>query len=119
MHKPPDPCLPRSSCDLAGRFHMHRVKRITSVLNVETDRVDNAVGAGNGGRHGAFVMDVGGDLFDAIVLDPPTMPRDHAHPGARLAQLAHDATANKAGPAKHGCAAHSLIRQMILCDALD
>src|SRR5216683_6940832 len=119
MHKPPNPCLPRSSCDLAGRFHVHRVKRITSVLNVETDRVDNAVGTGNGGRHGAFVMCVGGDLFDAIVLGPPTMPRDHAHPGAGLAQMAHDATANKAGPPKHGYAAHSPIRQMILCDALD
>src|ERR1700682_5295916 len=119
MHKPPDPCLPRSSCDLAGRFHVHRVKRIASMLNVETDRVDDAVGTGNGGGHGASVMGVGGDLFDAIVLGLPRMPRDQAHPGAGLAQMAHDATADKAGPAKHGCAAYSPIRRMILCDALD
>ena len=43
-------------------------------------------------------MCVGSDLFDAIVLGPPTMPRDHAHPSAGLAQMAHDATANKAAP---------------------
>ena len=76
------------------------VKRITSVLNVEADRVDNTVGAGNGCRHGAFVMCVRGDLFNSIVLSQPGMPRDYAHPGAGLAQMAHDTTANKAGPAK-------------------
>ena len=81
---------------------MHRVKRFASMLNVETDRVDDAVGTGNGGRHGTFVMCVGGDLFDAIILSPPTMPRNDAHPGAGLARMADDATADKAGPAKHG-----------------
>ena len=65
------------------------------------------------------VMGVGGDLFDAVVLGPPTLPRDHAHPGAGLAQMAHDATANKASSPKHGYAAHSLIDPMILGDALD
>src|SRR5262245_244298 len=53
------------------------MKSITSVLDVETDCVDNAIGAGNGGRHGAFVMCVGGGLFDAIVLGPGIVPRDH------------------------------------------
>src|SRR5262249_22928400 len=119
VHKPPNPCLPRSSRDLAGRFHVHRVKRVTSVLNVETDRVDSAVGTGKCGLHAAFVMCVGGDPFDAIILGAPLMPRDYAHLGADLAQIAHDATTYKAGPAKHCCAAHSSIRQMILCDALD
>ena len=95
------------------------MKRITSVLNVETDRVDNTVGTGNGYLHGAFVMCVRGDLFDSIVLAQPVMPRDYAHPGAGLAQMAHNTTANKAGPAKHSCAAQSRIRQMILCDAVN
>jgi hypothetical protein len=95
------------------------MKRITSVLNVEADRVDNTVGTGNGCLHGAFVMCVRGDLFDSTVFAQSVMPRDYAHPGAGLAQMAHDTPANKAGPAKHGCAAQSPIRQMILCDALD
>src|SRR5262249_54929310 len=95
------------------------MKSVTSVLDVETDCVDNAIGAGNGGRHGAFVMSVGGNLFDAIVLGPSIVPRDHAHPGAGRAQIAHHATANKAGPAKHSYAAHSQIRRIILCDAVD
>jgi hypothetical protein len=95
------------------------MKRVTSVLNLETDRIDNTVGTGNGRRHGTFVMCVGSDLFDAIILSPPTMPRNDAHPGAGLTQIAHDATADKAGPAKHSYAAHSPIRQMILCDAHD
>src|SRR5215470_6511765 len=95
MHKSPNACLPRSSCDLAGRFHVHRVKRVTSVLNVETDRVDSAVGTGKCGLHAAVVMCVGGDLFDAIVLGEPLMPRDYAHLGADLAQMAHDAATYK------------------------
>src|SRR5215470_7644914 len=113
MHKSPNACLPRSFCDLAGRFHVHRVKRVTSVLNVETDRVDGAVGTGKGGLHAAFVTRVGGDLFDAIVLSAPLMPRDYAHLGADLVQIAHDATTYKTGPAKHCCAAYFSIRQMI------
>jgi hypothetical protein len=70
------------------------------VLNVETDRVDSAVGTGKCGLHAAFVMCVGGDLFDAIVLGAPLMPRDYAHLGADLVQIAHDATTYKAGPAR-------------------
>src|SRR5215475_7625204 len=104
MHEPPNPCLPGSSCDLAGRLHMHRAKRITSVLNVETDRVDSALGTGKCGLHAAFVMYIGRDLLDAIVLGAPLMPRDYPHLGAKLVQTAHDATTYKAGPAKHGCA---------------
>ena len=93
------------------------MKRITSVLNVETDRIDNAVGNGNGGLHRTFGMRVGDDLFDAIALRPPRMPRDGAYPDAGLAQMAHDATANKASPAKDGHATHSPIHRMILCNA--
>src|SRR5215470_7155323 len=117
MHKSPNACLPRSSCNLAGRFHMHRVKRVTSVLKVETDRVDSAVGTGKCGLHASVVMCVAGDLFDAIVLGAPRTPRDYAHRDADLPQIAHDATTYKTGPAKHCCAAHTSIRQMILCDA--
>jgi enterobacteria phage integrase len=42
------------------------------------------------------------------------MPRENAYPGAGRAQMAHDATANKAAPAKRGYAAHSPIREIIL-----
>jgi hypothetical protein len=44
------------------------MKCITSVLNVETDRVDNTVGAGNGCLDGTFVMCVRGDRFDTLVF---------------------------------------------------
>ena len=40
----------------------------------------------------------GVDLFDSIVLARPGMPRDHAHPGAGLAQMAHDTTARQTKP---------------------
>jgi hypothetical protein len=66
-----------------------------------------------------FVICVSGDVFNAIVLGASLMPRDYAHLGADLVQMAHDATTYKTGPAKHCCAAHFSIRQMILCDALD
>src|SRR5262249_31017239 len=107
------------SCDLGGSFHVHRTKSVTSVFNVETDRVDNTVSTGNGCLDGALVMCVCGDLLDSGVLAPPAMARDNADPGAGLAQVAHDTTANKASSAKHRDAAHSAIRQMILWGAID
>src|SRR5262249_58327861 len=76
-------------------------------------------GTGKGCLYRALVMCVRSDLLDSSVLAQLAMPRDYAHPGAVIAQTAHNTTANKAGSAKHGCAAHSLIRQTILCDALD
>ena len=95
------------------------MKSVTSVLNVETDRVDNTVGTANGCLYGVLVMCVRGDLLDSSVLARRAMPRDCAHSGTGVAQMAHDTTANKAGAAEHGCAAQSPIRQMILRDALD
>ena len=92
---------------------------IASVLDVQANGVDHAIGARNGGLYGALVVCVGGDLFDVVALSPPGMPRGDAHRGAGLAQIAHDATANKASSPKHGYAAHSLIDPMILGDALD
>jgi hypothetical protein len=53
---------------------MHRMKRITSMLDIEADRVDNAVGTRNGGLYGALVVRIGGDLFEAVALGPPRMP---------------------------------------------
>src|SRR5262249_33935484 len=99
--------------------HMHRVKCIASMLDVETDSVDNAVSAGNGGLRRALVICIGGDLLDAAVLQPPGMPRGDAHGDAGLVQIARDATANKAGPAKYGHAAHLPIHPAILRDARD
>src|SRR6516225_4905792 len=112
MHKPSNTRLARSSRDLCGYFHVHRMKSVSSVLDVETNRVDNTVGTGNGYLHGALVVCVRGDLFNSRVLAPPAMPRDNADPGVRIAQTAHDTTANKASSAKHGDAVHCAIRQM-------
>jgi hypothetical protein len=70
---------------------------VASVLDVQANGVDHAIGARNGGLYGALVVCVGGDLFDLVAL-PPRMPRGDAHRGAGLAQIAHDATANKATP---------------------
>src|SRR5262249_7134522 len=119
MHKPPSTRLPRSSCDLGGRFHVHRMKLITSVLNVETDRVNNAVGTSNGCLHGALVMCVRSDLLDCSVLARPAMPRDYADPSAGVAQVAHNTTANKASSAKHCDTAQCAFRRTILWDASD
>ena len=54
------------------------------MLNVETNRVDNTLGTGNGRLHGPLVMCVRGDLFDSIVFAQSAMPRDYAHSGAGL-----------------------------------
>src|SRR5215831_5647041 len=92
VHKTLNPRLSRSSCDFGGRFDVHRMKSVTSVLNIETDRVDNTVGTGNDCLHGTLVMRVRGDLLDSSVLAWPAMPRDCAHSGAGIAQMAHDTT---------------------------
>src|ERR1700730_12367786 len=51
---------------------MHRMKRITSMLDIEADRVDNAVGTRNGGLYGALVVRIGGDLFEAVYGSSPS-----------------------------------------------
>jgi hypothetical protein len=38
------------------------------------DRVDNSVGARNGGLYGALVVCIGGDLFEAVALGSSRMP---------------------------------------------
>jgi hypothetical protein len=66
---------------------------VASVLDVQANGVDHAIGARNGGLYGALVVCVGGDLFDLVA--PPGC-REATRRGAGLAQIAHDATANKA-----------------------
>jgi hypothetical protein len=56
---------------LAAVFDVHRMECIASVLDVQANRVDHAIGARNGGLYGALVMCVGGDLFDVVALSPP------------------------------------------------
>src|SRR5262249_57858761 len=89
------------------------MKSVASLFNVETDRVDNTVGTGNGCLHGALVTCVLSDLFDSSVPAQLALTRDYARPGAVIAQMGHDPTANEAWPSKHDCAAHSRIRQLI------
>jgi hypothetical protein len=50
------------------------MKRITSMLDMEADRVDNAVGTHNGALDGALVACICGDLFEAVALGLPRMP---------------------------------------------
>jgi hypothetical protein len=49
------------------------MKCVASTLDVQTDRIGDAVGARNGGLYGALVMCIGGDLFDVVALGPPRM----------------------------------------------
>src|SRR6188472_2743207 len=98
---------------------MHRLKRVTSMLDIEADRVDNSVGARNGGLYGALVVCIGGDLFEAVALGLLSMPRGDAHRGAGPAQMARDATADKASPAEHRYRAYFSIHPVILRDDLD
>src|SRR5262249_2650865 len=113
------PGPPCRSGDPCGRFNVHRMKRIASMLDIEADRVDNAVGTRDGGRHGAVVLRLGGDLFEAAALGRPGMPGGDAHRGAGPVQMARDATADKANPAEHRYAAYVSIHPVILRDALD
>jgi tRNA/tmRNA/rRNA uracil-C5-methylase (TrmA/RlmC/RlmD family) len=50
------------------------MKRVASVLNIEADCVDNAVGTHNGKLHRALIAGIGGDQFDTVAIDPPRMP---------------------------------------------
>jgi hypothetical protein len=95
------------------------MKRITSMLDVQADRVDNPVGTRNGGLDGALVVCICGDLFEAIALGPPRMPWGDAHRGAGPAQMVRDSTANKPSPAEHRYAANFSIHPVILRDALN
>ena len=95
------------------------MKCIASVLDVEADCVDHAIGARNGSLYGALVMSIGGDLFDLVALSPARMPRGDAHLGAGLAQIVLDTTAKKASPPKHRYAAHCPIYPMVRGNALD
>src|SRR2546423_15596421 len=101
MHKLFGPGPPRRSGDPRGRFHVHRMKRITSMLDIEADRVDNAVGIHNGGLDGALVAGIGGDLFEAFALGPPRMPGRDAPRDAGPAQMVLAATATTPSPAVH------------------
>src|SRR5262249_2015708 len=85
----------------------------------EADRVDDAVGTHDGSLHGALVVRIGGDLFEAGALVPVRMPGGDAHRDAGGAQMARDATADKASPAEHRYAAYVSIHPVILRDALD
>src|SRR5262249_29423170 len=119
VHDPFGPGPPRRSGDPCGRFHVHRMKRITSMLDIEADRVDDAVGTHDGGLHGALVVRIGGDLFEAVAVGPLRMPRGDAHRDAGPVQMARDATTDKASPAEHRYAAYVSIHPVILRDALD
>jgi hypothetical protein len=50
------------------------MKSIKSMLDIEADRVDNAVGTQNGGLYGALVVCIGGDLFEVVALGAYRMP---------------------------------------------
>jgi hypothetical protein len=90
------------------------MKRVTSMLDIEADRIDNAVGTRNGGLYGALVVRIGDDLFEAVAVGPPWMPRDDARRDARPVQTARDTTADKAGSAEHRYAAYVSIHPVIL-----
>src|SRR5262245_66073455 len=94
------------------------MKRVASMLDIEADRVDHAVGTRNGGLHGALVVRIGGDLFEAVALGRPQMPLVDAHRRAGPAQMARDATGNKTSPADHRYAAYLSIHPVILLHAL-
>jgi hypothetical protein len=102
------PPLPRAPNET---YHVH--------ARHEADGVDNAVGTHDGGRYGALVVCIGGDLFEAVALGPDRMSRGDAHRGAGPAQMARDATANKTSPTEHRYAAYFSIHPLILRDALD
>ena len=64
----------RATLDPSGRFDVHRMECIASVLDEQANRADHAIDARNGGLYGAFVMCVSGDLFDVVAISPTRMP---------------------------------------------
>src|SRR5262249_50339784 len=100
VHEPFGPGPPRRSGDPCGRFHVHRMKRICAMLDVEADRVDDAVGTCDGGLYGALVVGISGNLLEAVAPSLARMPRGDAYRGAAAAQTARGATASKTRPAK-------------------
>jgi len=50
------------------------MKRICAMLDVEADRVDDAVGTRDGGLYGALVVDISGDLLEAVAPSLARMP---------------------------------------------
>src|SRR5262249_59030377 len=74
VHESFGPGPPRRSGDSCRRFHVHGMERICAMLDVEADRVDDAVGTRDGGLHGALVVGIGGDLLEAVAPSLARMP---------------------------------------------
>ena len=56
------------------RFHVHRMECFASVLDVQADRVDHAIGARGSSLYGALVVCIGANLFNVGVISLPRMP---------------------------------------------
>ena len=51
----------RQNCHPFGSLDMHRVKRLPSVLDIETDRIDRAVSVGQRIDDRSLVVNIGSD----------------------------------------------------------
>src|SRR5262249_18899416 len=61
MDKPFHSGPARQNCHPLGSLDMHRVKRLPSVLDVETDRIDRAISVGQSANARSLVVNIGSD----------------------------------------------------------
>jgi hypothetical protein len=70
--------------DPCGGFDVHRLEGFIAVLDIEANRVDDAISAGNGRRNGCLVVDVRHRrlqtwLFHKKNASAVRMPRGNPH----------------------------------------
>jgi hypothetical protein len=94
--------------DPLGCVDVHGVKSVSPVLDIETDRVDDTVGASKCIGNWPLVTNVGLDRLELRIvqaeqpLAPIRMPWDNSNGKIALAEMPDDAAAEKTGSAKNG-----------------
>jgi hypothetical protein len=118
VDEPFDPGPTRSTRYAFGSVDVYGVKSLPSALDVKTDGIDRAVSAVERSGNQSFVMNVGCDRVQPRIIGTeqcaPAIRMPGCDPNGKilLAQMSHDAAAQKAGSAKncHDAHAHDPIK---------
>jgi hypothetical protein len=90
-------------CNALGAVHVHSLKGVFAMFAAQTDRIHHTACTGNRIGHRLFVMNVGGDRFQARIIDTEQrstlirVPRYDPHRESVLVQTANDAPAEETG----------------------
>jgi len=100
--------LSREPRNASGGTDMDRAICVLSVFGIEADGIHDGPGAVGGTPHRAFVIDIGGDGFDATdragkqQMAAIVTSRGDPNDETGIAQVADNAATEKAGTAKYG-----------------